>query len=202
MKKLNGYRPTHKNKWLFTEYCILTFQELALLEFYADIVDFDKNHDGFGTFITDFIEMERIFRMSDSSLRNWHNELLRLGFIKATGKQSRYRLACFKRFIEPSWGGEPDKFAKSEVNQPIGFLLQQFGIDPQTIGQKVQQVGNKKRSLASNRKARYLGSSKDNSTGSSVAVNGKGFKSLVEERNKETNIDFFGRLPKSEDMGW
>ena len=133
MKKLNGYRPTHKNKWLFIKHGFLTHQELMLLEFYADIVDFDQKHEGFGTFVTDFREMEKIFRMSDSSLRNWHNKLLGLGFIKTTGKQSRYKLACVKRYIEPSWGGEPNKFASAEVDQSVGFLLQQFGIDTQTI---------------------------------------------------------------------
>lgn len=164
MRKLNGHRPTHRNKWLFIKHGILTIQELSLLEFYADLQDFDQGHENHGKFITDFNEMETIFLKSDSSIRNWHNRLLSLGFIKPTSTRGKYQLVCFERYITPGvWGGQAGKYAELEKDQPVERVLQYFGIKVQEVGEIVQPVGKISVDSASNNDAKALSSSKDDS---------------------------------------
>lgn len=165
MRKLNGYRPTHRNKWRFIQYGILNLQELALLEFYADIFDFDKGHELFGLFKVNFNEVAGMFRCkSANTVRNWHNKLLSTGFIEKTSQNNVFRLKCFRRFIHSGfWNGKVDDYAKREVDQPIEVILQNFDIDPHLVGVNFQPVANKSDILASEINARVLGSYKDES---------------------------------------
>lgn len=164
MKKLNGYRPTHKNKWLFIQHGILSVQELALLEFYADILDFDKNHPKHGTFEVDFNELQPVFCKAPNTLRNWHNRLLKLGFIKESPKKNIFELVCFSRYITPGfWGGKAADYARQETNQPVEIILQNFGIELQQVGKLLQPVVKKDNESALKSDARALSSSKDES---------------------------------------
>ncbi|KKQ73703.1 MAG: hypothetical protein US96_C0055G0002 [Candidatus Woesebacteria bacterium GW2011_GWB1_38_5b] len=161
--KLNGYRPTHKNKWFFIKYGILNIQELALLEYYADIFDFDKNHRTFGLFEINFEEIASIFSCkSANTVRNWHNKLLKLGFIRKTELKYVYELSCHLRYINPGkWGGQAVHFQEIEKDQPIEVILQSFGINLQSIGKKIQPVGKNSQNLGSKPTPIALGSSKD-----------------------------------------
>ena len=167
LKKLNGYRPTHRNKWLFIQKGILSLQELSLLEFYADNLDFDeKNHpSSFGLFEIDFEEIAKIFDCkSDTTIRNWHDKLLKLGFIEETEHKRIFKLACFKRYITPGfWGGEAGKYAESEKDQPFETILQSFGLNPQVIEKKLQTIGENNTKTASISPPKALGSYKDES---------------------------------------
>ena len=166
LKKLNGYRPTHRNKWLFIQNGILSLQELGLLEFYADNVDFDWNRpSSLGLFEIDFEEIAKIFnRSSDSTIRIWHDKLLKLGFIEETEHKRIFKLACFKRYITPGfWRGEAGKYAESEKDQPFEIITQNFGLNLQTIGEKLQKVGKKNTKTASISPPKALGSYKDKS---------------------------------------
>ena len=148
MNKLNGFRATHKNKWRFIQYNILTIQELAQLEFYADIVDFDPRHSKYGTFVEDFTEFALIFNCSEGTVRNRHNKLLKLGFIEATVEMHRYKLTCHERFgctANARWKGKALEYEKREKDQSIEIVLQSFGINFQTIKEKVQPVVKIKR---------------------------------------------------------
>jgi len=135
MKKLNGYRLTHRNKWRLIENKILILQELALLEYYADIFDFDKNHSNFGLFMVNFGNFSEIFNTSsDNTIRNWHNRLLELGFIKPTGNKNVYRLTIHDRYLTPGkWEGKASDYARQEKDQSIEVILQNFGINPQSL---------------------------------------------------------------------
>lgn len=150
-KKLNGYRASHKNKWLFIKHGILSIQELALLEFYADIFDFDPGHETVGLFPVNFEEIAEIFSCSPNTVRNWHGKLLHSGFIKSTAKKSIYRLACHARYTTPSvkFQGKAAVYAEQETNQSIEIILQNFEIDSQLVGEKVQIVGEKDEKLGS-----------------------------------------------------
>src|SRR3989344_7385477 len=101
-KKLNGYRASHRNKWLLIEYDILSIQELALQEFYADIFDFDPQHRTVGLFPVNFDEIAQVFNCSSNTVRNWHSKLLQLGLIKKTGGKNLYQLSCYSRYVTPS----------------------------------------------------------------------------------------------------
>lgn len=165
MKKLNGYRPSHKNRWQFIEHGILSLQELSYLDYCADTMDFDPDHESHGRFRTDFDTAKIIFRCkSETTVRNWHNRLLDVGFIRKTTVRGEYELACFKRYIASGkWGGQPGKYAELEKNQPIAIILQNFGIETQRIAEKLQPVGEIISDSASNNDVKALGSSKDDS---------------------------------------
>lgn len=167
MKKLNGWRPTHKNKWLLVSYSILTSMELSLLEFYADIMDFDFKHgEKQGLIEVYYDEIAKFFKCSENTIRNRHNKLLYLGFINETSRKRIYRLACYERYITPGiqWKGKASKYEELERNQPIEIILQSFGLDLQTIEEKLQNIGKKLKErtvIKPNTDSRGLGSSKD-----------------------------------------
>lgn len=142
--KLNGYRATHRNKWLFIQYGILSVQELSLLEFYADTFCINTKQPEYGEFKVNFDELKIIFNCkSDTTIRNWHNKLLKVGFIKKSNKKNKYNLVCCGRYINPSkaFVGEAHKYKELEENQPIKVVLQSFGIEFQSNEQKLQPVG-------------------------------------------------------------
>lgn len=141
MKKLNGYRPSHRNKWHFIEEGVLTVQELALLEYYADIFDFDKKHENYGLFEEDFTRTPTVFDCSPGTIRNWNRKLLSLGFILKTNRKHIYKLSCSDRYVTPGkWGGKAADYQEIEKDQNIEKILQSFEIDFQSIKEKLQQV--------------------------------------------------------------
>lgn len=149
MKPLNGYRPSHRNKWLFIKHGILTVQQLELWEYYADIFDFDKRHSKCGLVEVFFDEIAPIFRCSTNTIRGWHNKLLLLGFIRKTSRKHVFQLVCYERFISPGiWKGKAAEYAEKEKNQPFEIILQSFETNLQTIEENLQQIGknNKKKS--------------------------------------------------------
>jgi hypothetical protein len=163
-RKLNGYRCSHRNKWLLISCGVLTMQELSLLEFYADIFDFDKNHPNCGLFEVDFHAIAQIFNKSNNTIRNWHNRLLNLGFIKSTNKRKAYRLVIHERYTSPGfWEGKAAKYAKQEKDQPIEIILQNFGINLQKIGGEDQPVVKNNSKTARKIKSIAIVSSKDES---------------------------------------
>lgn len=165
MKKLNGYRASHRNKWLLIQNKILSIQELTLLEFYADIFDFDKDHQTFGKFPVNFEEIAAVFDCSSTNtVRNWHGRLLKLGFIKRTGTKNIYELSCFLRYISPGvWQGKAAEYAEAEKDQSIGKLLHNFGIELQQIEDKVQNIGKISEDSGIKPSSIALGSSKGES---------------------------------------
>jgi hypothetical protein len=165
MKKLNGYRPVHKNRWLLIKHGVLTIQELSLFEFYIDISDFDIRHEKFGQFEERFKEFSTIFQRRTTTLRNWHNKLLKLRFIQKTDRVHIYTITNPKRYITSSsmWKGEAAKYAKQETDQTIEIILQSIGIDFQKTKEKVQSTEQKGGKLASNKPTIDLGSYKDES---------------------------------------
>lgn len=163
--KLNGYRPTHRNKWLFLQHGILNVQELAFLEFCADLVDFDKNHENYGLFEIDLVVVTKIFCCSENTIRNWLKKLLNIGFIKKTEKRGYFRMSCHERYINPGrWDGRAPEYAKKEKDQPVAIILQNFGIDLQTIEQKIQSVVENPPNSASEQEPKTLASFKVEST--------------------------------------
>ena len=134
-----SYRASHRNKCRFIEAKILSIQELTLLEFYADIFDFDKKHKTYGTFEVNYEEIAKTFSCHPNSIRERHKKLLKIGFIKKVDKRGRYLLNCFERYILPGkWDGKASDYAKSETNQEIGVILRSFGIDLQSFENKLQ----------------------------------------------------------------
>ncbi len=161
--KLNGYRATHKNKWLFIKNKVLSLQEVAYLEFCADIMCFDWEKQEYGTFKTNFKEIATLFDCkSETTIRNWHAKLLKKGFIQSLNQRNVFRLTCHTRYITPGfWKGEASRYAESEKDQSIEYILQNFGLNLQNIGKTDQLIEKNNQNLASNTTPRAIGSSKD-----------------------------------------
>src|SRR5260221_344137 len=159
--KRNGYRPTHRNKWLFLEKMVLSSQALQLLEYYADLMDFDHSHPNYGIVKVDFEEIGRVFHKTTGAVRNWHNELEKKGFISLWDKRGKlYRLVNHERYVGPSpkWKGKAAEIARTETNQPIEKILQHFGIDFQSVANSVQPVEKKQSRKAETSVSIALGS--------------------------------------------
>ncbi len=160
-KKLNGYRCSHRNKWLLVQEYYLSLQALALLEFYIDIFDFDVKHDSFGLFSVDFEAIASIFNKSQNTIRSWHSQLLKVGLIKATKEKNHCKMLYSKRYIAPGrWQGEASQYSQNEKNQPAEIIFQSIGGKFQKTGQIVQPIKKKNQSLLKDSTSIALGSSK------------------------------------------
>ncbi len=137
-RKLNGYRCSHRNKWLLLHEKVLSLQSLILLEFYVDIFDFDSKHEMFGTFLVDFPAFSTIFNCSLSTIRNWHRELVIGGFVGPTDTRNVYRLVNPIRYIVPGhWKGQASYYSEFEKNQPVTEIVQLMKQNVQPITAKV-----------------------------------------------------------------
>src|SRR5258708_6810091 len=143
--KRNGYRPTHRNKWLFLSNGILKAQELLLLEYYADQMDFDHRHKQYGTVDVNFREISQMFRNSSSTIRVWHSGLLEKKFIQSTSNKHLFLLANCERYIQPSkqFAGKAAEITTQEKDQPVEIILQNFEIVFQPTEKNVQPTEEK-----------------------------------------------------------
>lgn len=163
MNKVNGFRASHRNRWLFVESKVLTIVELSLFEFYIDITDFDPEHKAYGKFEMNLVEIATLFGYSsDNSIRTKHNKLLKLGFILKTEQRNLFELPHLERYIvgKGKWGGKAWEYAGSEKDKSQKDILQSIGINVQPIEINEQPVENKTPNLATNNTSRYLSSSK------------------------------------------
>lgn len=139
--KLNGYRPTHRNKWRFLQLGILKVQELALLEYYADIMGFDKRNSRYGLVLVNFKDIARIFKKSSGAVWLWHKRLLDVGLVKETTTRGVFSLVCHERYISPGkWQGRAAEYVSLEKNQPVEIMFQNFEINLQEIKTNFQPV--------------------------------------------------------------
>lgn len=159
--KLNGFRPTHRNKWLFLKEDKISSQALLLLEFYADMMDFDHRHEQYGTLYVDLKEIGGIFRKSPGAVRVWHNELVEKGFIKKTDKKGIYLVSCHERYVNDGfWKGKAAQYAKEESKQTVEKILQNFGIGFQNSEQNSRFFEQKTVPKIMPPRSKALGSSK------------------------------------------
>jgi len=203
-KPLNGFRATHRNRWLFVQSDILSLQELSLLEYYADIFDFDPDHKKVGLFTVDFSEIAKIFNCSSTStVRNWHNALLKIGFIQKTNIKSVYFLTTYSRYIAPGgkFKGKAAAYASAETNQDLEKILQNFEIDFQNIEKEIQPNGKSTVELASNVPTIAISSSKE-------AVSKFSLKKVVIKQEQRTEEEYRKleqeneNFPSKDDMRW
>lgn len=203
--KLNGYRPTHRNKWLFIENGVLSLQELTFLEFCADLMGFDKNNPGYGLFRVNYGEVKTLFRCkSENTIRGWLKKLLITGFVQKTPERNTFSMSCYPRYITPGrWLGESAKYAHLEKDQPVDVILKNFGIDFQTIGEKTQLIGEKKSISATNSTSIALVSSKvDSSIPSERFMIRQGPRTEKEYQDLYEEVILGGGRLTIEDMKW
>ena len=161
-QKLNGYRCTHRNRWLLISSGIVSLQALSLFEFYIDISDFDQNHKNHGTFQVNFPEIAVIFICSQGTIRNWHKELLNLELISPSGQKGIYYLSIPRRYTPPGfWRGEASYHAKLEKNQTAETILQSMTKSFESTEKYSQPDGRNSNNNLKKRVLIALGSSKD-----------------------------------------
>ena len=120
---------------------MLSIQELLYWEFCIDLMDFDKNHPDFGCFKVNFPLAASIFGCkSENRVRNWHKRLLRFRLIKKAGKDL-CQIILAEKFVNPGfWKGKAAEFTNLEKDKPFETILQNFGINLQTIAEKLQPI--------------------------------------------------------------
>ncbi len=144
--KINGYRLSHRNRWLLLKNKVLTREELFLWEFYLDQMDFDYKHDTYGTFEVDFSLISEMLGYKKSkpnnSIRNKHKKLLKLGFIRKTNQRNIYSIYNPERYISQTsrWKGKPNDYQKDEMNKPISYIIQNIATNIQLNEIKFQNT--------------------------------------------------------------
>jgi hypothetical protein len=160
-RKLNGYRCSHRNRWLLIFDGKLSLQSLSLFEFYIDISDFDPKHLAYGTFKIDFSKISSIFLCSPNTVRNWHNQLKKHGLIQSTDERGVYKITFPERYNSPGrWQGESGSYAKAEKNQSIGTIFQLMRTGIQHVENKIQPLEQNNPIVPENKDSIALGYSK------------------------------------------
>lgn len=161
--KLNGFRPSHRNRWLLLKNKVLTRPEFLLLEYYIDLMDFDSSHEAFGTFKVNFSEATKILNYNSSnSARLPHKKLLKSGIISPTENKHVYRINNPERYVPETqkWKGLASTFATNEKNQSCSKIFQNIGTNIQFNEQKVQPIEKNTPIKLKENSLRHLSSSK------------------------------------------
>jgi hypothetical protein len=161
LSKLNGFRCSHRNKWLLIEANKMSLQALSLFEFYIDVSDFDYKHKGYGTFFVDYVEIAKLFNCSQGTIRNWHKELIELELILKTNRRGIYELINPKRYTLPGkWRGGAHTFVNLEKNQRIEIILQRMTQEIDLVEDNFQPIEENSRESLKDARSIALGSSK------------------------------------------
>jgi hypothetical protein len=140
---------------------LLSLQALSLYEFYIDISDFDYKHYSHGSLTVRFAEISRIFNCSESTIRNWHKELIDVKLISKTDERNIYRLINPQRYALPGfWKGEASQYSRLEKNQPADKILQLMKQEFQSTEQNSQHVEKSSPNNLEKYRSKALGSSK------------------------------------------
>lgn len=139
---INGFRASHRNRWLFVSEGVLTVPEMVLLDFYIDKMNFSAKSEDVGTFDLDFAELEIYLDRKEKTIRALNKNLLEKGFIKWINP-NKYAVTHWERYIldkKDKTGGLAFKFQKQEYNLPIKSLIQNLGINFQIAGKQHEDL--------------------------------------------------------------
>lgn len=131
--KFNGYRASHRNKWLLLQNKVLTQDELMLLEFYIDQMDFDGKHKNGGLFEYFPEEISPIFcKKSSDTIRGWHDGLANKGFIViADTKRQLWSINNRERYInDANFMGKASQYAKEEKDSTVENIISTMSYFP------------------------------------------------------------------------
>ena len=134
--KTNGFRASHRNRWLFVREGVLTIDEMVLLDFYIDKMNFSPTSEDVGTFDLDYEELKQFLNKGKSTISALNKSLIKKGFIKKINPY-KYEVTNWKRYILGKVDGSDGMafyFQKNEKSQSIGLILQNLGINFQITG--------------------------------------------------------------------
>lgn len=157
--KLNGFRASHRNRWLLIKKGVLNIREFLLFEYYLDSIDFDTRHDNFGEFEAYHEDTAKIFNKEPDTVEDWHNSLLKKGFIKIFDeKRKLFKVKSPERY-GTVFGCKAGEFTENEKITPtLGFILNNICFFPE----KAEINPPKSISTATKNTSKALGSFKVN----------------------------------------
>lgn len=189
--KINGYRPSFRNRWLLLQEGFIDSQTLLFWEYCLDQMAYDRSNSGYGTAVIEFDEVMSVFRVKSlTTVRTWYNNLIRLGLVTVVHKQRRIlQISHHQRYI---YGGNGDavSYESAERNQPVDVIAQSIGLINQSIDQ------NTANSLKSTTPKAALGSS----TVSLFPISKQEVRTMAEYQLIHDNGDYLYLQP--EDMAW
>lgn len=201
--KLNGFRASHRNRWLLIKKGVLDIREFLLFEYYIDSIDFDTRHDNFGSFEAFHEDTSKIFSKRPDTIEDWHNSLLKKGFIKVFDeKRKLFKIKSPERY-GIVFGGKANEYTKNEKITPtLGFILNNICFFPENA-----EINPPKDTLpASNNTSKALGSFKGNSSlSNAVSVPSKVVIIKQEVRSDEEYERLYQENPNfpiPDDMKW
>ncbi len=135
--KRNGYRPSHRNRWLLLQKGIISREVLLFWEYCLDQMLFDKRNPGYGTAKIDFDEAMSVFRVtSPTSVRTWYNKLVILGLVRVIdGEKHVLEIVNCERYIHGG-NGKVGEYEEREYDQSIDVITQSIGFCRQSADTK------------------------------------------------------------------
>ena len=199
----NGFRASHRNRWLLLEHRILDGRELLLWEFLIDQMDFDARHPKVGMFEFYPDEVAEIFaKKSSKTMDDWFRGLVEKGFVGLVDKtRSLYEIAAPTRYsADTRIGGKAASYVKEEMNYNLEELFTSWRVNfPKE--EKNPQKDRSRSYTNNNGDSRSLGSSKGKSIGNIKKVVIK--QEVLSDGEYQRICDGGGyKLLTPEDMRW
>ncbi len=142
--KRNGYRPSHRNRWLLLKEGILSRELFLFWEYCLDQMLFDKRNPGYGTATVNFGEVLSIFGVKSlTSVRTWYNELINLGLVRVLDSGSHVlEIVNCERYIQGG-NGQVGSYSEREYDQTTDMIKQSIGFCRQLSDDKNQSTDAK-----------------------------------------------------------
>jgi len=137
----NGFRASHRNRWLFVKEGVLTIDEMVLLDFYIDKMNYSVKSEDAGTFDLDYEELKLFLHRGKSTISALNSSLMEKGFLKKINP-NKFAITCWKRYIleTAKGGGQAFHYEVEETNKSVERILQNLGINFQITGKIVNDL--------------------------------------------------------------
>lgn len=199
--KMNGYRVSHRNKWVLLG--LMEKTEFLLFQYLIDITCFDRTKEWYSIAEINVSNITNLFDYSSTnSIYNKLRKLEQIGLISRFDKSwQKVKIVNFERYLlnNQIQKGKAHEYAKKELNQPIEFVFQSIGIPKQCIAKSSQSIANSAQYNQNFDSSKDLDSFKvaSNSLDKKQTISKVKSDKHYQELKKE-NPD----LPSAEDMKW
>ncbi len=143
--KLNGYRVSHRNRWLLLK--IISPSELLLFEYLIDKASFDSNKELYGVSQIQVSRIAQLFHYkSVNSIYAKLKKLKKIGLISLPSRGWQHTsITNFDRYLLSTnlQKGNAKEYAKGEKGQPVDAILHYIGVSSQYIENNSQPVDHK-----------------------------------------------------------
>jgi len=126
--KINGYRPSHRNRFLLVKNNVLTKEEFVVFEYLLDQMGFDRRNDKFGKVEINYADIATVLQYSTklpyNSVRTKIKKLVNVGIL-VPHKKHIFTVFNAERYVATSkkWGGKASEFREAEHNQHFEQII-------------------------------------------------------------------------------